>query len=110
MDEPFAALDAQTREMMQEELLHIWRKSGKTVLFITHQIDEAVFLSDRVIVFSARPGRVKASIHVPLERPRSLRLKRDPRFHELEDRIWGLIQEDGAGSEPNTAPLSNALA
>jgi NitT/TauT family transport system ATP-binding protein len=110
MDEPFAALDAQTREMMQEELLRIWRKSGKTVLFITHQIDEAVFLSDRVIVFSARPGRVKASIDVPLERPRSLRLKRDPRFHELEDRIWGLIQEDAAPSEPLTASQSKTLA
>jgi NitT/TauT family transport system ATP-binding protein len=94
MDEPFAALDAQTRELMQEELLHIWRKSGKTVLFITHQIDEAIFLSDRVIVFSARPGRVREDITIPLERPRSLKLKRDPRFHALEDRIWSLIQED----------------
>ncbi|HTH97465.1 MAG TPA: ABC transporter ATP-binding protein [Stellaceae bacterium] len=94
MDEPFAALDAQTRELMQEELLQIWSKSGKTVLFITHQIDEAIFLSDRVIVFSARPGRVKEDIKIPLERPRSLKLKRDPRFHALEDRIWALIQED----------------
>ena len=94
MDEPFAALDAQTRELMQEELLQIWRKSGKTVLFITHQIDEAIFLSDRVIVFSARPGRVRDDIVIPLERPRSLKLKRDPRFHVLEDRIWALIQED----------------
>jgi NitT/TauT family transport system ATP-binding protein len=94
MDEPFAALDAQTRELMQEELLQIWCKSGKTVLFITHQIDEAIFLSDRVIVFSARPGRVREDIAIPLERPRSLKLKRDPRFHTLEDRIWALIQED----------------
>ncbi len=94
MDEPFAALDAQTRELMQEELLQIWRRSGKTVLFITHQIDEAIFLSDRVIVFSARPGRVKDDVKIPLERPRALKLKRDPRFHALEDRIWALIQED----------------
>jgi NitT/TauT family transport system ATP-binding protein len=92
MDEPFAALDAQTRETMQEELLRIWMKAGKTVLFITHQIDEAIFLSDRVIVFSGRPGRVRASVDIDIERPRSLRLKRDPRFHALEDRIWGLIQ------------------
>ncbi len=94
MDEPFAALDAQTREAMQEELLRIWKAAGKTVLFITHQIDEAIFLSDRVIVFSARPGRVKASISVDIERPRALRLKREARFHALEDRIWSLIHED----------------
>ncbi len=94
MDEPFAALDAQTRELMQEELLRIWKEAGKTVLFITHQIDEAIFLSDRVIVFSARPGRVKASIPVDLERPRALRLKREARFHALEDRIWSLIHDE----------------
>src|SRR5438105_12159146 len=62
MDEPFASLDAQTREAMQEELLQIWAKAGKTVLFVTHQIDEAIFLSDRVVVFSGRPGKVTQSI------------------------------------------------
>jgi NitT/TauT family transport system ATP-binding protein len=93
MDEPFAALDAQTREFMQEELLAIWKQAAKTVLFITHQIDEAVFLSDRVIVFSARPGRVKDNVTVGLDRPRSLKLKRSTQFHALEDRIWGLIDE-----------------
>jgi NitT/TauT family transport system ATP-binding protein len=96
MDEPFAALDAQTREAMQEELLRIWKAAGKTVLFITHQIDEAIYLSDRVIVLSARPGRVKASIAVGIERPRALRLKREPRFHALEDQIWTLIHDDAA--------------
>lgn len=94
MDEPFAALDAQTRETMQEELLQIWLKAKKTVLFITHQIDEAIFLSDRVAVFTARPGRVKEILPVSLERPRSLKLKRDPRFHQIEDYIWGLILEE----------------
>jgi NitT/TauT family transport system ATP-binding protein len=94
MDEPFAALDAQTREAMQEELLRIWRAAGKTVLFITHQIDEAIFLSDRVIVFSARPGRVRECISIDIERPRALRLKREARFHALEDRIWTLIHDD----------------
>jgi NitT/TauT family transport system ATP-binding protein len=94
MDEPFAALDAQTRELMQEELLQIWREAGKTVLFITHQIDEAIFLSDRVIVFSCRPGRVKETVDIPLGRPRSLKLKRDSQFHALEDRIWALIQDE----------------
>lgn len=94
MDEPFAALDAQTREYMQEELLRIWEQANKTVLFITHQIDEAIFLSDRVIVFSARPGRVREHVTVDIERPRNLKLKRDPRFHALEDRIWSLIHDD----------------
>jgi NitT/TauT family transport system ATP-binding protein len=101
MDEPFAALDAQTREAMQEELLRIWKAAGKTVLFVTHQIDEAIFLSDRVIVFSARPGRVRASVAVDIERPRALRLKREPRFHALEDRIWTLIHDEAAAE---TAP------
>jgi NitT/TauT family transport system ATP-binding protein len=96
MDEPFAALDAQTREAMQEELIEITLKAKKTVLFITHQIDEAVYLSDRVIVFSARPGRVKADLRVAMERPRKLRLKRDPRFHALEDEVWSLVHDEAA--------------
>jgi len=81
MDEPFASLDAQTRELMQEELLSIWQRAGKTVLFVTHQINEAVYLSDRVIVFSARPGRVKRVIPIEIERPRKLRVKR-PRLRK----------------------------
>ncbi len=94
MDEPFASLDAQTREVMQAELLNIWRQAKKTVLFITHQINEAVFLSDRVIVFSARPGQVKEVVPVDLPRPRSLAVKRDVRFLKLEDVVWGLIEEE----------------
>jgi NitT/TauT family transport system ATP-binding protein len=94
MDEPFAALDAQTRELMQQELLRIWAQARKTVLFITHQIDEAIYLADRVVVFSARPGRVKQSVIVDIERPRPLGLKRQARFHAIEDRIWGLIEDD----------------
>jgi len=94
MDEPFAALDAQTREIMQGELLSIWRKTKKTVLFITHQIDEAVFLSDQVIVFGSRPGCVKASISIPFERPRHLSVKRTPEFLEIIDEIWSLIETD----------------
>jgi NitT/TauT family transport system ATP-binding protein len=92
MDEPFAALDAQTREVMQSELLRIWNQTNKTVLFITHQIDESVFLSDRVIVMSARPGRLIADIEVDIPRPRKLAVKRSPRFHELVDHIWTLIE------------------
>jgi NitT/TauT family transport system ATP-binding protein len=94
MDEPFASLDAQTREAMQEELLQIWAKAGKTVLFVTHQIDEAIYLSDRVVVFSGRPGKVKEIIPVGIERPRALGLKRETRFHAIEDRIWSLIEDD----------------
>lgn len=104
MDEPFASLDAQTREMMQEELLQIWLKAKKTVLFITHQIDEAIFLSDRVAVFTARPGRVKKMVDISLERPRKLTLKRDPRFHEVEDHIWNLIHEESSGI-PQLSPF-----
>jgi NitT/TauT family transport system ATP-binding protein len=94
MDEPFAALDAQTREFMQAELLKIWSKARKTVLFITHQINEAIYLADRVVVMSARPGRVKDVFKVPFTRPRNLSLKRDPRFLELEDSVWKLIEEE----------------
>jgi NitT/TauT family transport system ATP-binding protein len=94
MDEPFAALDAQTRDVMQEELVRIATRTGKTVLFITHQISEAVFLADRVAVFSARPGRVREIVEVSVPRPRELALKRTPRFLELEDHIWKLIETD----------------
>jgi NitT/TauT family transport system ATP-binding protein len=94
MDEPFAALDAQTREFMQAELLKIWAKAKKTVVFITHQINEAIYLADRVVVMSARPGRVKDIFQVPFERPRNLSLKREPRFLELEDSVWKLIEEE----------------
>jgi len=94
MDEPFAALDAQTREFMQAELLKIWAKARKTVLFITHQINEAIYLADRVAVMCARPGRVKQVFDVPFSRPRTLALKRDPKFLQLEDAVWQLIEEE----------------
>jgi NitT/TauT family transport system ATP-binding protein len=93
MDEPFAALDAQTREFMQAELLKIWSEARKTVVFITHQINEAVYLADRVVVMSPRPGRIKDVFKIPFERPRTLALKRDPRFLEIEDAIWQLVEE-----------------
>jgi NitT/TauT family transport system ATP-binding protein len=93
MDEPFAALDAQTRELMQAELLKIWAAARKTVVFITHQINEAVYLADRVVVMSARPGRVKGLFDIPFTRPRSLSLKRHPEFLGIEDRIWQLIED-----------------
>ena len=94
LDEPFANLDAQTREFMQYELLKIWQQTRKTALFITHQINEAIYLSDRVVVFTARPGKVKGVIDVDLPRPRKLSIKRDPRFLALEDIVWGQIEEE----------------
>jgi len=92
MDEPFAALDAQTREIMQTELLRIWSQAKSTVLFITHQIDEAVFLSDRVLVFGRRPGRLQEDIRIDLPRPRDSSVKRLPQFTDYVGHIWGLIE------------------
>jgi NitT/TauT family transport system ATP-binding protein len=94
LDEPFAALDAQTREIMQTELLNIWSAQKKTVLLITHQIDEAVFLSDRVVVFSARPGQIRTEIPITLPRPRDLDVKRSMAFVGLVDEIWRLIEHE----------------
>lgn len=96
MDEPFAALDAQTRELMQSELLKIWSTAGKTVVFVTHQIDEAAFLADRVVVMGTRPGRIKQIFDVPFERPRSLALKRSAGFLALTDSIWALVEEEAS--------------
>jgi NitT/TauT family transport system ATP-binding protein len=95
LDEPFASLDAQTREFMQFELLRIWQSARKTALFITHQIDEAIYLSDRVLVFSARPGTIRKSIDIDLPRPRPLHVKREPKFLAYADEVWALIEEEG---------------
>jgi NitT/TauT family transport system ATP-binding protein len=94
MDEPFAALDAQTRNFMQLELLRIWRETRKTVIFVTHMIAEAILLSDRVIVFSHRPGTVRSEFQVPLPRPRTMNIKSDPRFLDLENVVWKQIEEE----------------
>ncbi|HVR88315.1 MAG TPA: ABC transporter ATP-binding protein [Candidatus Limnocylindria bacterium] len=106
MDEPFASLDAQTREVMQQELLRIWSDRRKTVVFITHQLDEAVYLSDRVIVMSARPGQVKDSFAVQIPRPRALDCKRTPQFAGYLDRIWGVLEEEVRRSMRLTAAIS----
>ena len=94
MDEPFSALDAQTREIMQTELMRIWEQGRKTVLFVTHQIDEAVFLSDRVLVLGRRPGRIQESVSIDLPRSRSLAIKRTAEFVGYVDYIWRLIEDD----------------
>ena len=91
MDEPFAALDVQTRAKMQDFLLQIWRDSGASIVLVTHSIDEAVALADRVVVFTARPGRVKTIVPVDLPRPRN---PRDPRFHDLRDRFGELLADE----------------
>jgi NitT/TauT family transport system ATP-binding protein len=87
LDEPFGALDNQTRALMQEMLLGIWERDQKTVLFVTHDIEEAIFLGSRVIVMSARPGRIKAEIVVDLPHPRSYRIKTTPEFVGLKERL-----------------------
>jgi NitT/TauT family transport system ATP-binding protein len=94
MDEPFAALDAQTREVLQAELLNIWARDRKTVLFVTHQLDEAVYLADRVVVLQPHPGKVRSIVDIDLPRPRSLDVKHTAHFAELVDQLWGLIKSD----------------
>jgi NitT/TauT family transport system ATP-binding protein len=98
MDEPFAALDALTRESMQQELLRVAAKAGKTVLFITHQIDEAVLLGDRVAVLAARPGHVLEIIDIDIPRPRSLETKRTRELQGYVDHIWHLVAENEPSS------------
>jgi NitT/TauT family transport system ATP-binding protein len=103
LDEPFAALDAQTREFMQFELLKILARAKATALFITHQISEAIFLSNRIAVFSARPARIKDIVAVDLPPARALDMKHLPQFVALEQRIWRLIEEEAARTGMVTA-------
>jgi NitT/TauT family transport system ATP-binding protein len=94
MDEPFAALDAQTRDLMQVELLRIWQEAKKTVLFVTHQIDEAIYLSDRVMVMTKRPGRAKKIFKIDLPRPRDYEMRVTPEFNELKLEIWNELKDE----------------
>jgi ABC-type nitrate/sulfonate/bicarbonate transport system ATPase subunit len=94
MDEPFSALDAQTRELMQAEVTRLWASSGKTVLFVTHSIEEAVFLADRVLVMSSRPGRIRSEFRITLPRPRDVGIQRTPEFSEIARRIWEELRTD----------------
>lgn len=96
LDEPLSALDAQTREVMQLELQRIWLETKGSALYVTHQIDEAIFLADKVVVLSARPGRIQQVIPVDFPRPRPLSLKRQPAFAALTEEIWQLLQLDAA--------------
>lgn len=94
MDEPFGALDSQTRLQMQQLLLRVWGNSKKTVLFVTHDIDEAILLGDRVYVMGARPGRIKQILDVPIERPRTLDMVMERSFIEMKRDIFGLLHDD----------------
>lgn len=103
MDEPFAALDAITRGTLQNELLSIWQRHRKTVLLVTHQIDEAVLLSDRVIVFSERPARIRKEFRIDLRRPRTEAAKSDPAFAHLVEKIWVEVNRRGEAPEEEYA-------
>jgi NitT/TauT family transport system ATP-binding protein len=98
MDEPFGALDAQTRSLMQAELLAIWQRTQKTVIFVTHDVHEAVLLAQRVVVMSARPGKVKALVEVRLDKT-DPRLVRSPAFGEKVDEIWNLVRDEALRAE-----------
>jgi len=94
LDEPFGALDAQTRSLMQEILTQVWEDLHKTILFVTHDVEEAIFLSDRVFIMTARPGKIKAEIDIPLGRPRSYEVKATESFLNLKKRALALIREE----------------
>jgi NitT/TauT family transport system ATP-binding protein/sulfonate transport system ATP-binding protein len=94
MDEPFGALDAQTRALMQELLLDIWSREGRTVIFVTHDIDEAIFLADRVLIMSHRPGRIRLELPVLLPRPRGYAMLATPAFADLKRQVLDLIHEE----------------
>jgi NitT/TauT family transport system ATP-binding protein len=94
MDEPFGALDAQTRTLLQEEMIRLWEGSGKTVLFVTHSIEEAIFLADRILVMTARPGRIREDVPVHLPRPRGEKTRYDPEYLALHEQLWSMIRVD----------------
>lgn len=93
MDEPYGALDVQTRDLLQDELLNIWEREKKTVIFVTHSIEEALYLADRIVVMSPRPGRIEKIINVPFERPRRDSIKADPEFLRMRRQIWELLKK-----------------
>jgi NitT/TauT family transport system ATP-binding protein len=99
MDEPFAAVDAQTREILQFELVRIWEQRPTAMLFVTHSIEEAVLMGDRVVVLQGRPSRIEETITVDLPRPRSRETLREPRFAELRERVWGTLMNEARKAE-----------
>ena len=109
MDEPFAALDAQTREILQSELLRIWEKINTTVVFVTHSIDEAIYLADRIVVMTARPGRVKEIIDIDLPRPRDGNIRSSTEFNGHRGRVWEALRDEVNKAQKDWA-LSPAYA
>jgi NitT/TauT family transport system ATP-binding protein len=99
MDEPFAAVDAQTREILQFELLRIWEERPTTMVFVTHSIDEAVLMGDRVMVLKGRPSHIDETVTVDLPRPRTRATLREPRFAELRERVWGTLMSEARAAE-----------
>lgn len=100
MDEPFGALDEQTRVVLQDELLHLWNEHRRTVIFVTHSLDEAITLADQIVVLSPRPGRIRAIIDVNIDRPRKVgALRANPEYGRLYEELWSLIQPDIGASE-----------
>jgi NitT/TauT family transport system ATP-binding protein len=107
MDEPFGALDEQTKFVLQQELLRLWEATNKTVIFITHSLDEALTLADRVLVMTPRPGRISKVIDVPFARPRDvLSLRRDPHYGDLINEIWAALKSDDSPGDQNLGPYS----
>ncbi|MDR2611874.1 MAG: ABC transporter ATP-binding protein [Deltaproteobacteria bacterium] len=101
MDEPFAAVDAQTRETLQDELMRIWDQTKKTIIFVTHSIDEAILLADRVVVMSTNPGRVKSVVRIVLPRPRTNQdMRASSDFAAVRQTVWETLQEDGGEAPP----------
>jgi NitT/TauT family transport system ATP-binding protein len=103
MDEPFGALDAQTRELMQEELLRILEQEKKALIFVTHSIDEAILLGDRIAMMSRRPGRIREIVSVDIPRPRKIiSVRAHPRYNELRNSLWQMLMRD-LGDEASVA-------
>ena len=110
MDEPFAALDAQTREILQSELLRIWEQHKTTIVFITHSLDEAIYLSDRIAVMTHRPGRVKSVLDIALPRPRPAEIRHAPAFVQLREQAWEVLRDEVAfASGHRQQPLAPLL-
>ena len=110
MDEPFAALDAQTREILQSELLRIWEQHKTTIVFITHSLDEAIYLSDRIAVMTHRPGRIKSVLDIALPRPRPAEIRHAPAFVQLREQAWEVLRDEVAfASGHRQQPLAPLL-
>jgi len=110
MDEPFAALDAQLRMVLQEELLALWQEDRRTVVFVTHSLDEAILLGDRILVMSARPGAIVSEFEVPFERPRTMELRATAAFGQLEQEIWHDLRTEVNKTLPQTIRSGAAAA